>query len=227
MANAHVGLVQATADDRFINKRDHVTTRMQIDIINYYVHNLTNDYRRNKIIENSNIISYKVLLSPNNDYEQVRQNIISSLTLKVIPIDTCDKKRFKVMIVIDQLNKYCTCCENVKENIHFTNKFNKIFTLYFSDFENYMFSCCNECFDEKRLIMKVNRLQLFMFDRTIKYRTIKRAYEVKLYIEKAFKKSKQIKLLEIYFIIKCKLGKDLAQYILSFVEKNILCSLGG
>jgi hypothetical protein len=222
MANAHVGLVQAT-DDNFINRKTQVIARMQTDVINYYVHNITNHSRRNKFIENSNIISYKVFSL--DDYEQVKQNIISSLTLKVVPVISNNKKRFEVMIVIDQLNKYCTCCETVKENIHFTNKFNKIFTLYFSNFENYMFSCCNECFDEKRIIMKVNRLQLFMFDKTIKYRTIGRAYEVKLYIEKAFNKNKQKKLLNIYYKIKCKLGKDLTQYIFLFVKKNILCSI--
>jgi hypothetical protein len=225
MANAHVGLVQEMTDNKFIDRKDHIITAYTIDIINYYVHNMTNDYYINKFIENSNIISYKVLLNPNNDYEQVKQNIISSLTLKVVPVISNNKKRFEVMIVIDQLNKYCTCCETVKENIHFTNKFNKIFTLYFSDFESYMFSCCNECFDEERIIMKVNRLQLFMFDKTIKYRTIRTAYEVKLYIEKAFNKNKQKKLLNIYFIIKCKLGKDLAQYIFSFIKKNILCDV--
>jgi hypothetical protein len=224
MANAHVGLVQAT-DNNFINRKTQVISRMQTDIINYYVHNMTNEYHINKFIENSNIISYKVLLSPNNDYEQAKQNIISSLTLKVIPVISNKKKRFEVIIVIDQLNKYCTCCETVKENIYFTNKFNKIFTLYFSNFESYMFSCCNECFDEKRIIMKVGRLRLFMLDKIIKYQTIRTAYEVKLYIEKAFNKNKQEILLNIYFIIKCKLGKDLAQYIFLFVKKDILCDV--
>jgi hypothetical protein len=166
-------------------------------------------------------ISYNVFLL--DDYEQVKQNIISSLTLKVIPVISNNKKRFEVMIIIDQLNKYCTYCENFKENIHFTNKINEVFSHY-SNFESYMFSFCNECFGNKQKNILIKPLN-FIVKKLFKYMNTEEAYKNKISMEKEFNKIKKEKLLNIYFIIKCKLGKDLAQYIFLFVKKNILCDV--
>ncbi len=174
------------------------------------------------------------------------QYIPTCLTFKNIVENIDGIKIHRRLIVIDQINKFCTFCENIKENKYFTNQTNNML-LNVSDYCD-MLTMCNECdvlnkgLFESSLCIKAN--EIF----TSEISTFRDVAKMKYHIIKIITSAKHKKLLEIYFIIKCKvcknltqnkikknfiqniynniiqkrLIKNLTQYIFDFVEKDIL-----
>ncbi len=217
-----IGHVSVASHAIFAERKHMKLAHLQCNVINYFNHytDECNNYL-NYYFNYCNIISHRLLTTSNSsqDKEIDCRNIELSLTIKTVLellISNNKAKRiYKRLIVIDQIYKYCTICERTRENLHFLNKTHAYFT-NISEARDYIFSCCNDC---NKLIETQKK---FLIPRNFNKLIVKKVSIMKKDVVKFCNKLKHKKLLEIYFVFTYKFGKDITQYIFTFIEKNII-----
>jgi hypothetical protein len=150
-----------------------------------------------------------------NGLDEIEKN----LTLKFL------KNQNKIIIVIDQANKYCTVCKSIKNNLRFTNKTNKKL-IKMSDLHSYIFNVCDDC--HLLLDEKINEVYNYQFNNNPSkmicqaifntFSSMENIHSVQSSLIKIICNTQNRIYLENYFIIKCIFNKDITKYIFLFVE---------
>ncbi len=132
---------------------------------------------------------------------------------------------YRTHISVNQIDKYCIICDMEKPIEKFTNKTNKKL-IEMSDMEYNIFTVCNDCeylikntieyiYEHEFHDRPINVIKSKLFK---KYETINNTYFIKTTICKVMSKTVYTNFAHLYFIIKCKTNKHIAQYIYSFIE---------